>query len=40
MDTEWRDKFGIAAKERIRTAYSWQFIGDEYKRLWNERTVQ
>ena len=34
MDAEWRDKFGTAAKERIRTAYSWQFIGDEYKRVW------
>lgn len=36
MDAEWRDKFGVAAKERIKTAYSWQFIGDEYKRVWNE----
>lgn len=33
MDAEWREKFGNAAKERIRTAYSWQFIGDEYKRV-------
>ncbi len=40
MDTECRDKFGIAAKERIITAYSWQFIGDEYKRVWNEGTVR
>lgn len=36
MDAEWRRKFGATAKERIRTAYSWQFIGDEYKRVWAE----
>ncbi len=39
MDAEWRRKFGTAAKERIRTAYSWAFIGDEYKRVWNEGAV-
>lgn len=31
MDTAWREKCSIAAKERIRTAYSWKYIGDEYK---------
>jgi hypothetical protein len=36
MDAELRRKLGATAKERIRTAYSWQFIGDEYKRLWTE----
>ena len=39
MDAEWRRKFGTAAKERIRTAYSWAFIGNEYKRVWNEGAV-
>ena len=34
MSTEERAKYGAAAKERIKTAYSWQFIGDEYKRVW------
>lgn len=34
MDAEWRRKFGVTAKERIRIAYSWAFIGDEYKRVW------
>ena len=29
-----REEFGLAAKNRIRTAYSWQFIGDEYMRVW------
>lgn len=36
MKDEERIRFGLAAKERIRTAYSWRFIGDEYKRVWNE----
>lgn len=34
MDKAERDKYGAAAKERVRTAYSWQFIGDEYKKVW------
>ena len=34
MDAERREKFGMTAKERIRTAYSWEFIGDQYKRVW------
>jgi len=33
MDGKTREAFGSKAKERIRTAYSWQFIGDEYKRV-------
>ena len=40
MSTEERARYGTAAKERIKSAYSWQFIGDEYKRLWNEGTVR
>lgn len=27
---------GEKAKDRIRSAYSWAFIGDEYKKLWRE----
>jgi len=34
MSDEERDDCGRKAKERIRTAYSWQFIADEYKRAW------
>lgn len=34
MDTVSRSAYGSKAKERIRSAYSWTFIGDEYKRLW------
>ncbi len=34
-----RDKYGDAAKERIRNAYSWQFIGDEYKRVWKHELL-
>ena len=29
------DSYGKAAKKRISDAYSWQFIADEYQKLWN-----
>ena len=32
MDSSEREEFERKAKERISAAYSWQFIGDEYKR--------
>lgn len=35
MGAEWRSKLGEEAKERIKEAYSWQFIGEEYKKVWN-----
>lgn len=35
MSYEEREKYGIAAKQRIKEAYSWQFIGNEYKKCWN-----
>ena len=34
METDERTKYGLKAKERIINAYSWEFIGNEYKRLW------
>lgn len=34
MTAEERAEYGEAAKERIKSAYSWQFIGDEYMRVW------
>ena len=34
MSSEDREKYGMAAKARIKSAFSWQFIGDEYKRVW------
>ncbi len=34
MDPEDREDFGRKAKERIRKAYSWKFIGDEYRKVW------
>lgn len=34
MRPEERKKLGEAAKERIRTAFSWQFIGEQYRKLW------
>lgn len=36
LDLETRKNLGNKAKERVKTAYSWQFIGDEYKKVWNE----
>ena len=36
MNTECRNKFGEAAKKRIESAYSWKFIGDEYKKVWGK----
>lgn len=40
MSTEERTRYGVAAKDRIKSAYSWEFIGSEYKRLWSEGTVR
>ena len=35
MDEAVRLEYGRKAKERIRDAFSWKFIGDEYMRVWN-----
>ena len=34
MDEQLRTEYGFKAKERIKSAYSWRFIGSEYKRCW------
>lgn len=34
MDSMRRIEYGCRAKERIKSAYSWIFIADEYKKLW------
>ena len=34
MEAEERAKYGTAAKARIKSAYSWEFIGSEYKSVW------
>ena len=34
MGAEERAALGRMARERIRSAYSWRFIGDEYKKVW------
>lgn len=36
MDNRRRIEYGNKAKERIRTAYSWEHIGNEYKKLWTD----
>lgn len=33
MEAEERAEYGATAKERIKSTYSWEFIGSEYKRL-------
>lgn len=33
MEEQLRIEYGLMAKERIKSAYSWKFIGDEYKSL-------
>lgn len=40
MQAEERAQYGAAAKARIKSAYSWEFIGSEYKRVWNEGMVR
>ncbi len=35
MDERILNEFGKKAKNRIRDAYSWKFIGDEYKKVWS-----
>lgn len=35
MENEKREEYGQKAKERIKTAYSWPFIGDEYIKIWH-----
>lgn len=35
MNSQQRTEYGLKAKERIKSAFSWEFIGDEYKRVWN-----
>ena len=34
LSPEEREKLGSAAKDRIREAYSWKFIGEEYRSVW------
>lgn len=40
MEADGRKRLGNAAKERIKTAYSWKFIDEEYARLWSEGAVR
>ena len=34
MSNEQRAEYGTKAKERIKSAYNWDYIGEEYKRVW------
>ena len=35
MEDQQRIEYGFMAKERVKNTFSWEFIGNEYKRLWN-----
>lgn len=37
MDASARADYGNRAKARIKDAFSWRFIGDEYKKVWMKR---
>ena len=34
MNDQQRAEMEMLAKQRIKNAYSWEFIADEYKKLW------
>ena len=34
MSGEERAQYGVMARARIQSAYTWRFIGDEYKKIW------
>ena len=34
MNSQQRNEYGLKAKKRIKDAYSWDSIGNEYKRVW------
>ena len=34
MDRSLRSEYGLKAKERIKSAFSWEYIGQEYEKLW------
>ena len=36
MNDQQRNEFGKKTKERIQNAYSWRFIGEEYKKIWSQ----
>lgn len=33
-DSKQRKEYGLKAKERIKNAFSWEYIGQEYKKIW------
>ena len=37
MDRQLYNEYGVRAKNRIRTAYSWNLIGNKYKKVWMKR---
>ena len=40
MDSKQRSEYGLKAKERIKNAYSWIFIGEEYRSLWQRNSEE
>jgi len=39
MEEAFGEKFGLMSKDRIRTAYSWEFIGKEYEVIWDAEVI-
>ena len=37
MDEKMRSEYGLKAKERIQSAFSWVHIGQDYMRLWRAK---
>lgn len=37
MEASRREEYGLKAKERIKRAFSWDYIGSEYKKVWDMR---
>ena len=35
MSDSQREEFGYKSKKKIENNYSWKFIGDKYKKLWD-----
>ncbi len=36
VDEKMRSEYGLKAKERIKSAFSWEYIGKKYKKLWTK----
>ena len=35
MDAMQRSEYGLKAKKRIKSTFCWEYIGEDYKKVWN-----